>query len=66
MIDNTTLNDNGTVYTCTAVDAPDNFTSNVTLNVTGGVSIATYVCTVYVYILTFWHKKFIYTYYIHT
>ena len=48
MVDSTTLDDNGTVYTCTAEDAPDNFTSNVTLNVTGGVSIATYVCTVYI------------------
>ena len=35
MVDNTTLSDNGIIYTCTADDAPDNFTSNVTLNVTG-------------------------------
>ena len=41
-VDNTTLADNGTVYSCTADDAPDNFTSNVTLNVVGGT---------YVYIL---------------
>ena len=36
MVDATTLDDNGIVYTCTADGAPDNFTSNVTLNVTGG------------------------------
>ena len=58
MVDSTTLDDNGIAYTCTADGAPDDFTSNVTLNVTGGVSIATYVCTVYIHILTFWHKKF--------
>ena len=37
MVDNTTLDDNGIIYTCTADDASDNFTSNVTLNVTGGI-----------------------------
>ena len=37
MVDNTTLDDNGIVYTCSADGAPDNFTSNVTLNVTGGM-----------------------------
>ena len=66
MVDSTTLDDNGIVYTCTAEGAPDDFTSNVTLNVTGGASIATYVCTVYIHILTFWHKKYMYTYYVHT
>ena len=40
MIDNTSLDDNGIVYTCTVDGAPDNFISNVTLNVAGG----TYVC----------------------
>ena len=44
MVDNTTLDDNGIVYTCTVDGAPDNFTSNVTLNVTGGMLIRTYVC----------------------
>ena len=43
MVDSTTLDDNGIVYTCTAADAPDNFTSNVTLIVTGGVSIYSYI-----------------------
>ena len=36
-VDNTTLNDNGAVYTCTSDSAPDDFTSNVTLNVVGGM-----------------------------
>ena len=35
MVDTITLNDNGVVYTCTLDGAPDNFTSNVILNVTG-------------------------------
>ena len=45
MVDNTTLSDNGIVYTCTADNAPDNFTSNVILNVTGG----TYVIAIAMY-----------------
>ena len=62
MVDNTTLDDNGTVYTCTTAGAPDDFTSNVTLNATGGVSIIALhnVCTVYVYI------HFLVDTYIHT
>ena len=39
MVDNTTLRDNGIVYTCTTDGAPDNFTSNVILNVTGGTYV---------------------------
>ena len=39
MVDNTTLDDDDIVYTCTAAGAPDNFTSNVTLNVTGGTYV---------------------------
>lgn len=42
-VDDTRLNDTGTVYTCTTNGAPDDFTSNVTLNVTGGKYICTYV-----------------------
>ena len=37
MVDNTTLDDDGIVYTCTGNGAPDNFTSNVTLSVVGGM-----------------------------
>ena len=37
MVDNTVLDDNGIVYTCTTSGAPDNFTSNVTLSVVGGM-----------------------------
>ena len=46
MIDDTTLDDNGAVYSCTTSVAPDNFTSNVTLNVEGGMYIQhSYLCT---------------------
>ena len=41
MVDNTSLADNGTVYTCTANGAPADFTSNVTLNVVGGMYVHT-------------------------
>ena len=44
MVDNTTLDDNGAVYTCTSDGAPDDFTSNVTLNVVGGM----YISNVYI------------------
>ena len=37
MVDNTTLDDNGIVYTCTTSGAPDDLTSNVTLSVVGGM-----------------------------
>ena len=37
MVDNTTLDDDGTVYTCTAAGAFDNFTSSVVLNISGGM-----------------------------
>ena len=37
MVDNTTLDDSGIVYTCTTAGASDNFTSNVTLSVVGGM-----------------------------
>ena len=50
MVDNTTLNDNGIVYTCTAVGAPDNFTSDVTLNVTGGTYVRHLHISMYVHI----------------
>ena len=36
MVDNTTLDDNGTVYTCTIDGASDDFISNIILNVVGG------------------------------
>ena len=39
MVDNTTLDDNGIVYTCTSYGAPDDFTSNVTLHVIGGTYV---------------------------
>ena len=40
MVDNTTMNDNGIVYTCTSNGASDNFTSNVTLSgVVGGMYV---------------------------
>ena len=42
MVDDTTLDDNGTVYSCIADGAPDNFTTNVTLNVVGGM----YICII--------------------
>ena len=35
-VDDTTLDDDGAVYTCTADGAPGNFNSSVMLNVTGG------------------------------
>ena len=48
MVDNATLDDNGIVYTCTANGAPDDFTSNVTLSVVGGmlhyIAYTLYVC----------------------
>ena len=54
MVTNTTLDDNGTVYTCTATGAPDNFTSSVVLNIAGGIihirSYISYIRT-YVHIL---------------
>ena len=46
MVDNVALIDNGTVYTCTAVDASDDITSNVTLNVVGGTCI--YLMCIYI------------------
>jgi len=36
MIGNTSLEDDGTEYLCTADNAPDNFISIAVLNVTGG------------------------------
>ena len=46
MVDDTTLGDNGAVYSCTTNGAPDNFTSNVTLIVEGGMYILhSYLCT---------------------
>ena len=42
MVDNTTLDDNGIVYTCTSDGAPDDFTTNVTLNVVAGTYIHMY------------------------
>ena len=45
MVDDTTLDDNGTVYSCTTSGAPDDFISNVTLNVMGGIYILhSYLC----------------------
>ena len=46
MVDNTIMDDNGVVYTCTGDGAPDNFTSNVTLNVMEGM-YTSYVYTKY-------------------
>ena len=46
MVDNTTLDDNGIVYTCTTSGAPDDFTSNVTLSVVGGMLY--YIATIFV------------------
>ena len=37
MVDNTTLDDDGTVYTCTSEGAPNDFISTAILNVTGGI-----------------------------
>ena len=46
MVDDTTLDDNDAVYSCTTSGAPDNFTSNVTLNVEGGMyKQHSYLCT---------------------
>ena len=42
MVNDTTLDDNGTVYSCTTDGAPDDFISNVTLNVVGGMYIYNY------------------------
>ena len=42
LVDNTTLDDDGTVYSCTTYGAPDDFISNVTLNVVGGMYIHNY------------------------
>ena len=44
-VDNTTLNDNDAVYTCTTNGAPGNFNTSVILSVTGGkyVRVCTYV-----------------------
>ena len=42
MVNDTTLDDICTVYSCTADDAPDDFISNVTLNVVGGMYIYNY------------------------
>ena len=42
MVDNTILDDDGTVYSCTVNGAPDDFTTNVTLNVVGGM----YICII--------------------
>ena len=36
MVNDTTLDDNGTVYTCTVDGAPPEFVSSVVLNVVGG------------------------------
>ena len=44
MVDDTTLDDDGTVYSCTGSGAPDNFTSNVTLNVEGMYILHSYLC----------------------
>ena len=51
MVDSTTLDDNGIVYTCTTDGAPDNFTSNVTLSVVGGtyVTLSLYVYHIFKY-----------------
>ena len=43
MVDDTTLDDDGTVYSCTGSGAPDDFTTNVTLNVVGGTYVHNYV-----------------------
>ena len=42
LVDNTILDDDGAMYSCTADGAPDNFISNVTLNVVGGMYIYNY------------------------
>ena len=39
MVDDITLDDDGAVYSCTGDNAPDDFTTNVTLNVVGGMYI---------------------------
>ena len=57
MIDNTTLDDDGAVYYCTADGAPDDFTSNVTLNVAGIYMLHNYLCTyVATYMLSLWYE----------
>ena len=46
MVDSTTVEHNGAVYTCTTDGAPDNFTTNVILNVVRGMYILhSYLCT---------------------
>ena len=42
MVDNSTLDDDGTVYTCTSEGAPEDFVSITILNVTR----STYMCVV--------------------
>ena len=42
MVNDTTLDDDGAVYSCTIDGAPDDFISNVTLNVVGGM----YICII--------------------
>ena len=45
MVDNTTLDDDGAVYSCIAYGASDDFTTNVTLNVVRGMYILySYLC----------------------
>ena len=46
MVDNTTLDDDGTVYTCTSEGAPNDFVSTAILNVTEGIDIV-YKCVYY-------------------
>ena len=46
MVDNTTMDDDGTVYTCIPDDKDNmNLTSNVILNITTGSYICTYINT---------------------
>ena len=46
MVDNTTMDDDGTVYTCIPDDKDNkNLTSNVILNITAGSYIRTYINT---------------------
>ena len=47
MVDNTTLDDNGIVYTCTGNGAANDFTSNVTLSVVGGMLHLVYTYVIY-------------------
>ena len=44
MVDNTTLDDDGTVYTCTSEGAPKDFVRTAILNVTGG-TVHTILCS---------------------